>query len=343
MASADGSVQLSQIVVVPPMMNVQKQPKKNAPNCIAQKCCQVSGFKCYELHSGYGKCMKKCTPGKDGTCLTHEVFAPAQKSDVTYSTTNLFCFIFYQHETGCTVPTQDLELIRTNLFLGTSIFGCESYRVFSDISTWLSPGKVETVKIEDVDGNFHFAKRKFNGHWINSNMFIQTWRKIKEENMWSNKDWTVKVDADTVFLPMRLRENLGQVEVTTNGIYLDNCKYEHYGFFGALEVISRQAAATLMANLDDCKASLNYMGREKLLKYEPWGEDVFVQRCMDLHGVDKVSGFDFVTDGLCKATVPEGQKKNKKWKPDCATTKTAALHPFMKTKDYFDCLKATQA
>merc|ERR1711879_620278 len=111
------------------------------------------------------------------------------------------------------------ELLRTNLFLGTGIFGCEAYRVFSDVATWLSPGKVETVKIDDVEGNFHFAKRKETGTWINSNMFIQTWKKIQEEDMWSSKDWTAKVDADAVFLPMRLREKLGGIEVSDKGIY----------------------------------------------------------------------------------------------------------------------------
>merc|ERR1712014_403490 len=125
---------------------------------------------------------------------------------------------------------------------------------------------------------------------------------------------------------MGLREKLGSLDVTSNGIYLENCKYVNYGFFGALEVLSHKAAATLMANLDDCKASLNYMSPDKLLSNEPWGEDVFAQRCMDLHGVDKVSAFDIANDALCKASVPDGQKKNKKWRHDCATSKTAAIH-----------------
>merc|ERR1712187_635963 len=151
MASTSGSVQLSQIMVVPPRDECAKIAKKKTdppPNCIEQKCCQLSAMKCYEIHSGYAKCMKKCTPGKDGTCLIHEHFSPAAKSDVTLSTTNMFCWIFYQGVTGVTVPVYDLELIRTNLFLGTSIFGCESYRVFSDTATWLSPGTVDTVKVE---------------------------------------------------------------------------------------------------------------------------------------------------------------------------------------------------
>merc|ERR1712203_514551 len=147
------------------------------------------------------------------------------------------------------------------------------------------------------------------GTWINSNMFIQTWKKIKEEGLWANRDWTVKVDIDAVFLPIRLRERLGQIEVTHNGIYLENCKYVNFGFFGSLEVLSHNAAATYMANLDDCTAALNYKGSEKITGNEPWGEDLFAQRCMDLHGVDKVAAYDINTDASCAAWRPEGQKK----------------------------------
>jgi len=336
--STNAPRRLSQIIVQPP----REECAKTGENCLSQKCCQTTGYTCYEVHSGYAKCMKACTAGVDGTCLSQVVTSEASKSDVTYSATNLFCFSFYTAETGSTKPSYELQLLRTNLFLGTSIFGCESYRVFSDVSTWLSPGKVETVKIEDTENNFHFAKRKVTGTWINSNMFIQTWKKIKEENMWNSKDWTVKVDADAVFLPMRLRQKLGQVEVTANGIYLENCKYVNFGFFGNLEVISKKAFATFLANIDDCKSSLNYLGREKDFGNEPWGEDLFAQRCMDLHGVDRVSAWDITTDGMCQAYRPEGEKKNKKWKPDCAVTQTAAMHPFKKPQDYFDCLKATQ-
>merc|ERR1712151_972711 len=149
---------------------------------------------------------------------------------------------------------------RTQLFLGASIFGCEEYRVYSDVETWISPGKINTIKVDDVEGNFHFAKRKRVGKWVNSNMFLQAWRKIKDEGAWTKWDWTVKVDIDAVFLPIRLRQYLGQVEVTDNGIYLD-----------------------------DCKSSLNYMSSDdKDTGNQPWGEDLFQQRCMDLHGVDKV-------------------------------------------------------
>merc|ERR1712151_264156 len=93
----------------------------------------------------------------------------------------------------------------------------------SDVETWLAPEKVSTIKVDDTNGDFHFAKRKKTGTWINSNIFIAAWKAIKEEGVWSSKDWTVKVDADAVFLPIRLRDYLGKVEVTDAGIYLENC------------------------------------------------------------------------------------------------------------------------
>jgi len=332
---------LSQINVIPP----REECAKTGANCLAQKCCKTTGYQCYEVHSGYAKCMKSCTPGQDGDCFLHSQPAVAGKrSPVTNTANTLFCFAFYTADTGSTKPSFELDLLRTQLFLGAGIFGCEEYRVYSDVETWISPAPklINTIKVNDVEGNFHFEKRKRQGTWVNSNMFIQTWKMIKDEGAWSKWDWTVKVDCDAVFLPSRLRDYLGKVEVTDNGIYLENCKYVNYGFFGSLAVISHDAAATYMANIDDCKNTLNYMGHEKDTGNQAWGEDLFQQRCMDLHGVDKVGAYDINTDASCAAWRPEGEKKNRKWVPDCATVQTPGIHHFKKPEAYFKCLKATQ-
>merc|ERR1739844_449547 len=177
--------------------------------------------------------------------------------------TTLFCFTWYMQDTGSTKKFYDLSLLRTSLFLGASIFGCEAYKVYSDVETWLSPGQVNTVKVDDVNGDFHFAKRKLTGTWVNSPIFIQIWKAIRTEGLWANHDWTVKVDADSVFLPMRLRTKLSSQKVTSSGIYLENCKYVNFGFFGNLEVISHQGFSAFLANLEDCTKALNWKGKEK--------------------------------------------------------------------------------
>merc|ERR1719411_1811795 len=330
---------LNQIEVIPP----REACAKTGANCLAEKCCQTTGYSCYEVHSGFAQCMKSCTPGQDGTCLTQSHFSPSSRSGVTNTANTLFCFAFYTADTGSTKPNFELELLRTQLFLGASIFGCEEYRVYSDVETWLSPKGINTIKVNDAEGNFHFEKRKRSGTWVNSNMFIQTWKMIKDEGAWSKWDWTVKVDIDAIFLPIRLRKYLAKNDfaVTDNGVYLENCKYVNYGFFGSLAVISNNAAATYMANIDDCKTALNYMGHEKATGDQAWGEDLFQQRCMDLHGVDKIGAYDINTDASCAAWRPEGEKKNRKWKPDCSITMTPGIHHFKEPEAYFKCLKAT--
>ena len=73
-------------------------------------------------------------------------------------------------------------------------------------------------------------------------------------------------------------------------------------------------------------------------KYGAWGEDVFAQRCMDHHYVDKVEAFDMTTDGACPADRPKDQKKNKKWHAeDRSQVNTVASHPYKKPEDYFKC------
>jgi len=332
-------LQFDETEVVP----AHEQCAKPSENCLASKCCKVSGYKCFRKNETYAFCNKTCTKG---SCMTEIVTKPSQQSAESDSATNLFCFSFYTENTGTTKPSTELDLLRTQYFLGASIFGCESYQVYSDVVTWISDPetrKFVTVKVEDTNNDFHKEKRKKTGTWINANMFIATWKVIQKEEGIKNKDWIVKVDADAVFLPERLREKLRTQQVTDNGIYIENCKYVSYGYFGNLEIFSAKAATTYMANLEDCKKTLNYLGKEKAYGNEAWGEDLFAQKCMDKHGVDKVDIFDITTDGACPGDRPKGQEKNKKWKPDCGTTKTPAMHPFKKPGDYFECLKATQA
>jgi len=133
--------------------------------------------------------------------------------------------------------------------------------------------------------------------------------------------------------------------VPAAGMYLENCKFVDYGLFGNLEVFSRVAFTTLLQNIDECKAdpAINWKRGIKNGKYGPMGEDLFAQSCLDKNGVRRVEAFDITTDGACPATRPADQKKNKKWKPDCSTTSTAAMHPFKKTAEWVKCFEATIA
>merc|ERR1712206_35846 len=170
----------------------------------------------------------------------------------------------------------------------------------------------ETKKVTDVMGDWHFAKRKETGAWVNTGIFIQVWKAIGAANVYSGHDWVVKVDPDAVFVPERLKDRIQWMPRTTSGVMLQNCEYVDYGFFGNLEVISGKAFGVLVGNLDTCYTEVDWKVGVKGGKYGPMGEDLFAEVCMSKNGVHKVEAFDVTTDGACPAKRPKDQAKNKK-------------------------------
>jgi len=325
--------QKDEIFVVPPRESCSKE----TANCMQTKCCKTTNYRCYQINSTFAQCIdadKGCTKGMCAPLMPMQ--PPAQPKGL-----RLFCFTMYTSNTGSTKKNTELDLIRTQLHVGASVFGCKGWAVYSDVKTWISPGPPELFTTEvSIPADAYFAKRKIQGTWVNSLIFVEVWKKMQEEGEYKDYDWVVKADADAVFLPARLLDTLKTQPVTDKGIYLENCKKVMYGFFGNLEVFSVVAFQTLLDNVDDCKNTLDYKGNN--WKFGPWGEDLLAQKCMDLHGVSKVWAFELSTDGMCEANRPEGEKKNRKWKPECSTATTPALHPFKDPADYFNCLLETQ-
>jgi hypothetical protein len=345
MPAAVGSKEMPQqkvdMVVRPPYDFCSKVSE----NCLSTKCCKVTGQKCFMLSSGYAQCKAECEPGKDGWC-TELVHLRAVELNPGL---RLFCFGFYMKDTGSTKKSYDLELFRTQLSLGASIFGCPKWQVYSDVDTWLSPGPPElrTKKVDDVDGDFHMFKRKKFGTWVNAMMFYQAWMDMRSNKLTQDSDWVVKADADAVFLPGRLLSVLEGYEVPGGGLYIENCEKVMYGFFGNLEVVSHDGFDAFLNNLEHCKSTLDWKGLSPKWKFGPWGEDLFMQKCMDIHGVAKVSNFSLTKDALCPADRPRELQKatwptGVKWMPDCLHTHTVSMHPFMKPEEYFACLANTQ-
>jgi len=220
---------------------------------------------------------------------------------------------------------------------------CDGWDVFSDVELPLNvPGEptYTMLKVEDDLGEFHQTKRKTTKSWVNWGMFFQVWKKVKELGKWQVSDYTVKVDADAVFLPDRLRTYLSTREGdSSHGLYFENCKNVQYGFFGHLEVITRTGTQVLLENLGECHEKFAPCANNGCdWEWGPWGEDVFAQRCMDHHYVDKVEAYDMTNDGACAADRPADEKKNKKWhSPDCSQLTTVTAHPFKKPDEYWTC------
>merc|ERR1711879_985461 len=117
-------------------------------------------------------------------------------------------------------------------------------------------------------------------------------------------------DADAVFFANKLVEALRGMAVPAEGVYLENCPFVEYGYFGNLEVFSKNAFGTLLTQMEDCYAGLNWKVGIMNGKYGPMGEDLFAQTCMDRHGVKKVERFDLTRDGTCPADRPKARPQS---------------------------------
>jgi len=95
-------------------------------------------------------------------------------------------------------------------------------------------------------------------------------------------------------------------------MYLNNCKW---GLHGPIEVFSRRAVASYLAGLPQCIEMLK----------RPWGEDKFIDKCMQELNVARVNEYDLLSETAC------GEE------PAPCETADVAFHPFKSLKSYFSC------
>jgi hypothetical protein len=310
-------------------------------DCYSLGCCNVAGLNCFETKKGKGKCLKNCTPSASQLCIQTQPIMDPILADAEWYGPSLYCFAVVMQDYGSTKKMYDLELLQGAYEKGASIFGCENWGVFSDKDGDLGPG-ASLVKLEDADGDFHFAKREETGTWLNTGLHYQAWKAIGEAGVYKSASWVVKVDADAVFVPSRLTSYLSSKLVPASGIYLENCKNVKYGWFGSLEIFSAVAFETLLGSMASCKnGGIEWKTGVDGGKYGPMGEDLFAQVCLDANGVARGEAFGTKLDGTCEADRPTEEKKNKKWKPTCDTENFPAYHPLMKPTDYWACWDAT--
>lgn len=143
-----------------------------------------------------------------------------------------------------------------------SVFGCEEHSVFD---SW----KTDSAGWDTGEATV-----------INTAVFLNIFKQLKEAGLYLKTDWTVKVDADCVFLPQRLREHIwGLRPPARQAIYLKNNNLDegmgNDGFLGAIEVFSKRAMQIYLDNDDDCAKNLGTNS----------GEDGFFKGCMTALGV----------------------------------------------------------
>eukprot|EP00441_Pelagodinium_beii_P017216 CAMPEP_0197659982 /NCGR_PEP_ID=MMETSP1338-20131121/49961_1 /TAXON_ID=43686 ORGANISM="Pelagodinium beii, Strain RCC1491" /NCGR_SAMPLE_ID=MMETSP1338 /ASSEMBLY_ACC=CAM_ASM_000754 /LENGTH=274 /DNA_ID=CAMNT_0043237199 /DNA_START=236 /DNA_END=1057 /DNA_ORIENTATION=+ len=180
--------------------------------------------------------------------------------------------------------TGEVALIGMQSNLNASIFDCDDYSMFSDRVMEIGGHWTQKIPNTDLNAGWDPATQTAQNTWI----FHNAWRLFLDEGKWLHHDWVIKVDADAVFLPSRLRAIardpwVGRVAREGNGVFLNNCKF---GLHGPIEVFSRLAMETYNKSWHWC--SLVYPQ-----------EDVYIKKCMWSSGVRQVDAFTTLAEQHC--------------------------------------------
>ncbi|CAK0812783.1 unnamed protein product [Prorocentrum cordatum] len=152
-----------------------------------------------------------------------------------------------------------------------SLFACNAGEIFSNESVELAPG----LKTSKINSDLKCEYGGDSGTALNAWIFIEFWRKVLENKVYSEHDWTVKVDVDAVFFPDRL---LTVLKDNSGAAWISNCKY---GLHGPIEVVSSGALDKLAEDYEasfDGKAPKNCVEKQD---FGLWGEDMFLGQCLD--------------------------------------------------------------
>merc|ERR1712039_41838 len=150
--------------------------------------------------------------------------------------------------------------------------------------------------------------------FLNTETFLKAWDTlINSDKLWPF-DFVVKVDPDCVFFPDRLRKHVK--DHTGANVYFPNCgKWGSRALlYGSLEVLSISALHNYKQRAEDCKG----------LPWQGWGEDYYMQHCMDMIGVQQVPDFNQVGDSRCIGA-------------PCSDWTKVAFHAFKKPEEWFKC------
>jgi len=287
-------------------------------DCKKTQCCADSGERCYEKNQDWAGCKSSCIAGLDPTepweyqtpwtCNWLDNSSQAGKKDT------LFCF--------CLILPRGYEpkLLSLQHAWDAGIFGCDDHAIYSNETVKVTSG-IQTMVI---DSNLSAPRGGEFKTALNLDIFITVWNKVILEGRFMHFEWTVKVDADVVFFPDRLRIALWRhVPDSDRGVYLNNCKF---GLHGPIEVFSHKAVQSWGAGYKRCIKHFTRLCSGDC----KWGEDMFIDQCLKrVIKCRRDDEFSLLMEDHCD---PPPQ-----WE-SCNATNITAFHPFKHVLDYRRCL-----
>lgn len=214
-------------------------------------------------------------------------------------------------------------LVAAQLDRKVSVFACDEFAVFSDGAQVTLKGDsgitLRSIAIPKLTGTMgqYGQKGQTTNSWLNTLTFMQVWEAVGRDGRFRQHDWVVKVDPDAVFFPDRLRNHLNPHTPPGGAdLYIHNCaRYPDIQMLGSLEVVSKQAVETFLVGEKRCRSELPWKG---------WGEDFFMQHCLDLLKVGHVDDMNALGDVNCNFA-------------PCTDIGRVVYHPFKTQQAFFEC------
>jgi len=240
---------------------------------------------------------------------------------------SLFCWLLMQTVDENPMGWMEEKLVKHQLVHGIGIFDCNDWAVMTsfavalnrwgprgfprihgkpnpwvDMASW-SIGDTQAVKGVETNP-------------LNSVVFRNAWMALRTSKKLEKHEWVVKVDPDAVWFPDRLRNHLKTYMpghgAGTDNVFLKNCP-RFQTMQGPIEVISRQAALTVEAEIQTCHGVYGT------------GEDQYIVKCMEMLGISGQMEPTLLNDLYCDGYT----NCNEPWK--------VAFHPHKKLLDFGTC------
>jgi hypothetical protein len=305
-----------------PERPLRKECSWMGDNCSKTGCCKEpvrsyfegrtgpkAGLKCFETNGTWATCAEVCYPAHGRSCRvlggigTSIEVDSVPKGSSAVKGTSLFCVTAAVSGRYLSRGTQisEEELLKAQKDHGIGVFACDGHLT--------------------LRGHRASSDGGWSSYLNNVGAFLGHWEAIKKEGRWKKYEWTVKLDADTVFFPDRLKEHLRELRTPKGAkVYVRNTG-RGWQFSGALEILTAEATAAFFERGGECAEHLDRQG----------AEDRYMKLCLDAIGVDYQSDYGVLREG---AAASEDM---------CMDPWAAAFHPFKTRDEWLKCHHAQMA
>jgi len=207
--------------------------------------------------------------------------------------------------------TYEVDLLHLHLSK-KSLSGCDGFAVYSNVTIDKILGSNAVFGGKAWTGPMEVESESWWGFAMNKPIFTHVWRQVFADGNYRLYDWTVKLDADAVLVPEKLRSILRQRHPFPGAVFLT--ARPPY-LLGALEVLSRDAVSAYAENPGLCETGVSSPR-----------EDDYLQKCLQMLNVRRIHDLEILEEqaGYGGGMGSGSLSAEKLWL--CNTSK-AAVHP----------------